>query len=194
MTNSTTTPDQATPCYLGGDSFLNITTSTYTQIATGKTAFGGLTVNTAGTTSAAAFYDGISATVTVTIASPGVFTWTAHPFAAGDAVQFTTTGALPTGLVAGRTYYVSINGLTADEFEVADTQAHALAGTNTIDTSGTQSGVHTGWDVSTPIGTFNTAAQANLPIGVNGAYCSLGLLVITTDGGGAADITAFYHS
>ena len=40
--------------------------------------------------------------VMVTIASPGVFTYTAHGFAANQIVFLTTTGALPTGLNENR--------------------------------------------------------------------------------------------
>lgn len=84
-----------------------------------------------------------SAVVTLTIASPTVISWTAHALAAGAGVKFATTGALPTGLTAGTTYYVSTASLATDTFRIADTQAHALAGTNSINTSGSQSGVHT---------------------------------------------------
>jgi hypothetical protein len=52
----------------------------------------------------------VSATVTMTIASPGVVTWTGHGLQAGDAFQFSTTGALPTGVTAGTTYYVLPTG------------------------------------------------------------------------------------
>lgn len=78
-----------------------------------------------------------STTVTISIASPGVITWTAHGLSNGDTVTFTTTGALPTGLTAGTTYYV-INAAT-DTFQVAST-----SGGTAINTSGTQSGTHTG--------------------------------------------------
>jgi hypothetical protein len=74
--------------------------------------------------------------VTLTIASPCVVTLTAHGFVAAQEVVFTTTGALPTGLVAGTTYYV-LNP-TTDTFQVA-----ATAGGAAINTTGTQSGVHT---------------------------------------------------
>ena len=84
-----------------------------------------------------------SKVVTLTIASPTVITWTAHALVAGASVKFATTGALPTGLTAGTTYYVSTASLATDTFRIADTQAHALAGTNSINTSGSQSGVHT---------------------------------------------------
>lgn len=74
---------------------------------------------------------------TVTIASPGVFSKTAHGFVAGDRLRFTTTGALPTGLTAGTDYYVIAAGLTADAFEVSLTSGGAA-----VNTSGSQSGVH----------------------------------------------------
>lgn len=89
----------------------------------------------------------VSPQVTVTIATPGVFTWpqtNAIPVA-GSPVVVTTTGALPTGLVAGTTYFVANDAnynSVAGTFAVSDTQAHALAGTNQVATSGTQSGTH----------------------------------------------------
>lgn len=76
--------------------------------------------------------------VTVTIASPAVFTFNSHGLVAGDAVVFTTTGALPTGLTAGTVYYVIATGLTTNNFEVATTVGGAA-----VNTSGTQSGTHT---------------------------------------------------
>lgn len=74
--------------------------------------------------------------VTVTIASPGVFTLQANLLTAGDTVIFYTTGALPTGLTAGLTYYV-IN-VTTDTFQVSATLSGAA-----INTTGSQSGIHT---------------------------------------------------
>lgn len=84
-----------------------------------------------------------SATVTITIASPGVITWTGHGLANGTPVVFTTTGALPTGLTSGTTYYV-INAAT-DTFQVA-----ATVGGTAINTSGSQSGTHTGHRLYVP--------------------------------------------
>jgi|ERR1019366_2721442 hypothetical protein len=86
-----------------------------------------------------------SHTVTVTLASPGVFTWSGHALIAGTPIVFSTTGALPTGLVAGTMYYVSANSLGAT-FKIADTAVNAIAATddtNSINTSVSQSGVHT---------------------------------------------------
>lgn len=181
---------QAIAVFPAGSAFLNIVTSTYTQVKTGLGVFAGLTVNTGGTTSTIALYDGISSVVTMTIASPGVVSWAGHPFVAGDAVKFTTTGALPTGLTAGATVYVSSAGLTANTFRVADTAAHAIAGTNTINTSGSQSGVQTAWDVSSPIAIYPTTAVIDPQMG---AQFENGLIAITADGGGAANQTVLYR-
>ena len=77
-------------------------------------------------------------TVTVTIASPGVATLTTHGLILGDTVKFTTTGALPTGIVSGTAYFVITAGLTANDFQFAATSGGAA-----INTSGSQSGTHT---------------------------------------------------
>lgn len=89
-----------------------------------------------------------SSTVTITIASPGVVSYAAHPFINGQPVSLSTTGALPTGLTAGITYYVVSQA--AGSFQLAAT----LGGTSII-TSGSQSGVHT----CTAIGNAITAGQ-----------------------------------
>lgn len=94
-----------------------------------------------------------TATVTITIATPGVVTWTAHGFATGQAVVFTTTGALPTGITAGTTYYVSSAGLATDTFQLATTLANAVAGSPVVNTSGSQSGTQTG---SAAVGGYGT--------------------------------------
>lgn len=82
----------------------------------------------------------------ISIASPGVFTSNGHGLAAGDLIQISTTGALPTGLAVNTTYYVISAGLTANDFQVSAT----LGGT-AINTSGSQSGVHTLYYGSTGI-------------------------------------------
>lgn len=78
--------------------------------------------------------------VTITIATPGVMTATAHGYVTGDAIVFATTDTLPTGLVAGTTYYVVL--LTADTFSVATSLANALIPTK-VATSVSQAGTHT---------------------------------------------------
>jgi hypothetical protein len=90
----------------------------------------------AGTVGWSAYSD--TQTFTVTIASPAVFTvGSTTGYYAGQSHVFTTTGALPTGLTAGTTYYIStvINSTT---FRVSAT----LGGAD-VNTSGTQSGTHT---------------------------------------------------
>jgi hypothetical protein len=73
-----------------------------------------------------------SSAFTVTIASPAVLT-VASNLRNGTAVMLNTTGALPTGLVAGTVYYVvGSSGLTCN--------LSATYGGAAINTSGTQSG------------------------------------------------------
>lgn len=95
---------------------------------------------------------------TVTIAAPGVVTWTAHGLPNGTQVRFTTTGALPTGLAIATTYYV-INA-AANTFQLALTKGGAA-----ITTSGTQSGVHTATTTPTPTTEYFTAKVMGAPIG-----------------------------
>jgi len=78
-------------------------------------------------------------TVTISIATPGVVSWTGHGLQRGQAVLFATTGALPTGITAGTKYFVSGANLGANSFELSTSYANALAGTS-LATSGTQSG------------------------------------------------------
>lgn len=81
-----------------------------------------------------------SAVVTTPIASPGVVYWTGHGLSVNDSITFTTTGALPTGLLPGVAYYVISTGLTADTFRVA-----AAPGGTAINFTGSTSGTHTAW-------------------------------------------------
>lgn len=81
-----------------------------------------------------------TATVTISNATPGVVSWAAHGLENGQRVRLTTTGALPTGLSTGTTYFVA--GKTADDFKLATSLANAAAGTY-IATSSAGSGVHT---------------------------------------------------
>lgn len=76
---------------------------------------------------------------TITIATPAVITQQTHEYILGDAISFSTTGALPTGIVANTTYYVT--NPTASTFNISSTYANAEAETK-INTTGSQSGVH----------------------------------------------------
>lgn len=95
-----------------------------------------------------------TATITVTIASPGVVTWTAHGLSDGDPVFFTTTGALPTGITASTVYYVRSS--TTNTFQLA-----ATVGGAAINTSGSQSGTHTGQYL--PWGSGDGSTTFNVP-------------------------------
>ena len=95
-----------------------------------------------------------TSTVTMTIASPCVVSWTAHGLSDNDPVKFSTTGALPTGLTAGTTYYVKAK--TADTFQLA-----ATPGGTAKNTSGSQSGTHTA--VSAPYGDGDGSTTFNTP-------------------------------
>lgn len=104
---------------------------------------------------------GSTATVTITIAAPGVVTWAGHGFSTTipQPVVFTTTGALPTGLTAGTVYYTVPSSVTTNTFEVATSVANAIAGT-AITTTGTQSGTQTG--------TAGAALATGTPLNVTG--------------------------
>jgi hypothetical protein len=74
--------------------------------------------------------------VTMTIAIPCVVTWNAHGLLAGTEIIFATTGALPTGIIAGTKYYVTAPA--TNTFNLATTY-----GGSALTTTGSQSGTHT---------------------------------------------------
>jgi hypothetical protein len=82
-----------------------------------------------------------SSSVTITVASPGVVTWTGHGLKPNTAVQFSTTGTLPTGLTAGTTYFVK-TVLDANTFTLSATK-----GGTAINTTGAPGTGHTGTTV-----------------------------------------------
>ena len=75
---------------------------------------------------------------TISIASPGVVTFTDHGLTDGDNIKFTTTGALPTGITAGTTYYVIADSIATGTFRFS-----ATYGGSAVNTTGSQSGTHT---------------------------------------------------
>ncbi|MBR1170545.1 hypothetical protein [Bradyrhizobium liaoningense] len=74
--------------------------------------------------------------VTVTIASPAVFSKTAHGLPLNAPVSLETSGALPTGIAPDTLYYIKTTP-TPDTFTVSATPGGAA-----INTSGSQSGTH----------------------------------------------------
>lgn len=101
--------------YVIGDRVLDLTTHKVYQSTTGVVGTGTLTIASPGT---------------VAIAGASVLP------TAGTPVRFTTNGALPTGLVAGTTYYVHTVG--SSTFTVT-----ASVGGSQINFTGSQSGTHT---------------------------------------------------
>lgn len=75
-----------------------------------------------------------SSSVTVTSASPGVVSWTAHGLVAGDQVFFGGT-TVPTGVTAGLPYFVIATGLTADVFQFSATAGGAAINTSSTGTA-----------------------------------------------------------
>ena len=105
------------------------------------------------------------ATVTMTIATPCVVTWTGHGLTTGTPIGFITTGALPTGVnalgAANSMFYVI--AIDADTFNIASSPANAASATK-VNTSGTQSGTHTGME---PAGLDSGNPQASLTFTVS---------------------------
>src|ERR1700680_806563 len=114
-----------TTAMTGGVMTLSSTTMTPAGFEVGSTAI-----------TAANVGPSVTSVVTVTQASPGVFTWPNHGLVAKTPIVFTSTGTLPTGLTAGTVYYVVAGGLTTNAFEVSA----AIAGT-AVNTSGSPTGV-----------------------------------------------------
>ena len=135
----------------------------------------------------------IDATVTITIAAPGVVTWANHGLAVNDTIRFTTTGALPTGLAINTTYYVK-EVLSANTFTVS-----ASAGGAAITTSGTQSGTQTalvwyGTAVAAVANTAVTLASVVVPgwsMGVGGGI-EIDALYTLTNSASAKNIGMTY--
>lgn len=91
-------------------------------------------------------------TITVTIATPAVVTWSSHTFVPSTSlanyacpINFTTSSALPTGITVGTNYWIIGSSVSGDTFQISDTAAHALAGTNAVATSGSQSGTQSAY-------------------------------------------------
>lgn len=122
-----------------------------------------------------------SSVVTITIATPGVVTWFTgnHGMSGGESIVFTTTGALPTGLTAGTTYYVLAAGITATTFRVSLTPGGAA-----VNTSGAQSGIHTATvGAVTVSGTYRVASVTDVDhfvININAAAQAASVVPMNT--------------
>lgn len=121
----------------------------------------------------------VSATVTISNASPAVITWANHQLSINQPVVFTTTGGLPTGLTAGTPYYVIAAGLTSGALEVAATPGGAAINTSSAGT-GTQTGT-----AQTPYWANLGAQQVGGPSGATvnvGQITAAGVYRISTQG------------
>ncbi len=144
--------------------------------------------------------------ITVTIASPAVFTWANHGLLANSTVYFCTTGALPTGLTACNSNasglindptlcYVVGSSITLNTFQCATSIANANAGTS-INTTGAQSGTHTAFAnyfaCAGCIGEYKfhltLTNNANVTTAVNTIYNSLSLSAGVWEVGGTTGI------
>lgn len=115
-------------------------------------------------------------TVTFTIASPCVMTWTQSQLPDNTPIRFTTSGALPTGIVAGTIYYVK--RLTDSTYNL-----RSKPDGSPIITSGSQSGTHTAY------ATRHDVYEALLPsLTSTGSSISGTTLTIGTATAGAAAI------
>lgn len=87
-----------------------------------------------------------SAAVTITSASPGVVTWTAHGLSVGDKVRFTTTGTIAGGLSVERIYYVK-TAPSVDTFTVSETPAGSAINTTSTGSNITAYKLPAAWSV-----------------------------------------------
>lgn len=108
-----------------------------TGVATG----GNIAVRGSATITDSAFLgDTTPQQVTISIATPGVVTMVSGVSPKpGATIVFSTTGALPTGLTEGTTYYVRTSSWTSTAFTVSTTSASGSA----VNTTGSQSGTQT---------------------------------------------------
>jgi hypothetical protein len=91
-----------------------------------------------------------------------VVTWNSHGLATGQSIQFSTTGTLPTFSVFQAVYY--IRKIDSNTFHLYDSLSNAMninSTTGRINTSGTQSGTHTG--ESYLYGNGNGTTTFNIP-------------------------------
>ena len=104
-----------------------------------------------------------SGTGIVSVASPGVVTWTAHGLREGAPVVFTGAG-LPTGITAGTVYYVSKSPST-NSFKVSTTLANAYAGTS-VNTSGSSTGTQTATNGDSVRGSGSGTSELQMTNGI----------------------------
>jgi hypothetical protein len=118
---------------------------------------------------------------TISIASPCVITKAAHGLLPNQQIVFTTTGALPTGLAVDTRYFVLSTNFTTGTFQLSAT----VNGT-AINTTGTQSGVHTVTPLiytESPVTSLTTTGVAQTAILANGVAGQVKTIACVAVGG-----------
>lgn len=124
-------------------------------------------------------FQGISSTGTATFSNGSAIIAYVNTFVAGQAVQFTTTGTLPTNFATATTYYVVSAGLSGTQFEVSATQGVGNAGiiagspgtgTQTVLTATVQQGAVTAMTIKggtqyVNVAAVGTSATPSLSVG-----------------------------
>lgn len=112
----------------------NLTSSNQAALDSGISAYNSGTTYAQGDL---AIVNSPSATVTISQAAPAVITWNAHYMTEKTPVVFTTDGVLPTGITAGRAYFIH-SIIDANRFRIS-----ASIGGAPIVTTSAGSGTHT---------------------------------------------------
>ena len=111
----------------------------------------------------------------ITIASPCEVTLSTHGLVVDNAISFSTTGTLPTGITAGTIYYVIASGLTADLFRFS-----LSIGGAAVNTTGTQSGTPTVYKAGEVVGNSGSTTYSGTLVAVTGLRTCFN--VVFTDG------------
>jgi hypothetical protein len=157
------------PCTLTKTSVKAAVTATAATLTSGldNTQLPGRAVYKLLSTTLAWYAQGIADTVFIA-ATTDICTAVGHKLTTGDPVQVSNSGgALPTGLSAATTYWAIV--LTLDTFKLADSLAHALAGT-AIDITGAGSGTQTMTTVAVAGAAGSAQIAAGQPEYLDGAF------------------------
>ena len=126
--------------------------------------------------------------------TPTIVAWTSHGRSVGDKMQFTTTGALPTGIAASTDYFVR-RVLSPNQFTIS-----ATAGGTEIITTAAGSGTHTatmqwGTPAVTVAGTQINLPTITVPAGVVSRLgrCELNMLVSCTNSANNKPLNILYN-
>jgi len=126
-----------------------------------------------------------SQTITsISVANPAVITFENHRLQQGATVKFTTTGTLPTGLIAGKEYYVA-GAITNDTFTVTATFGSSVL----VQTTGAGSGTHKFQRIYEVLMPGNRSMLSNDYTQVN----DMGYGIIATNGGLSELVSVFTY-